>query len=173
MRSPRCALFLLAAVAACATKDARRADTTSPAAATLAGAPAVDAAAVRRAIDAGDSTFSAAALRGDSPALAALYTDDAALMFSDAPIASGHDAIAKRYAAMTSAMKVSAIKLQTQDVTVAGDYAIETGAYDMTSQAKSAKPVHEIGKYVVVWKKQADGSYKIFRDIANTDSPRK
>lgn len=43
----------------------------------------------------------------------------------------------------------------------------------MASQAKNAKPVHEIGKYVVVWKKQPDGTYKIFRDIGNDDSPMK
>jgi ketosteroid isomerase-like protein len=173
MRSTGLALFTLAVVAGCATKEARRTDTTSPATATLAGAPAPDVAAVRHAIDVGDSIFTAAALRGDSTAATSLYADDAVLMWANAPAARGHDAIARSFGAAASTMKVSAMKLQTQDVTLAGDYAIETGAYQMTSQTKTAKPVQEVGKYIVVWKKQPDGSYKIFRDIANTDLPAK
>ena len=34
-----------------------------------------------------------------------------------------------------------------------------------------AKPVTETGKYVVVWKRRADGSYRRFRDIWNADAP--
>jgi ketosteroid isomerase-like protein len=169
MRSTRFALFPLAALAACATKEARRPDTTSPATATLAGAPAPDAATVRRAIEASDSSFSAAALRGDSTGLASHYADDAVLMLANVPAARGHEAIARSFGALVSTMKLSAFKLQTQDVTLAGEYAIETGAYQMTSQMKGAKPIQDIGKYIVVWKKQPDGSYKIFRDIANSD----
>jgi ketosteroid isomerase-like protein len=34
--------------------------------------------------------------------------------------------------------------------------------------------MHDVGKYLVVWRKQPDGSYKIIRDIANSDlSPAK
>jgi uncharacterized protein (TIGR02246 family) len=171
MRSPRYSIVALLALAACTTKEARRPDSAAPATATLAGNPAPDAAAVRQAIEAVNARYDSAAVRGDTAALAATYSDDAILMVSGIPAARGHDAIAKTYAAMGSSMKVSAMKLTTQDVVVAGDYAIETGAYDMSGQptAKGAKPYHDIGKYIVVWKKQADGSYKILRDIANSD----
>ena len=169
---PVIALF---AVAACTTKQARRVDTTSPATATLAGTPSADVAAVRQAIEANDAKFSAAAVQGDSAALAAMYADDAVLMFPNMPAARGREAIGKAFGGMVSAMKVSAVKLETQDVIVAGDYVAETGAFDMTSQAKTkgAKPLHEVGKYLVLWKKQADGSYKILRDIDNDDAPPK
>ena len=33
------------------------------------------------------------------------------------------------------------------------------------------KPVDLTGKYVTVWKKDADGKWKIYRDIFNDDSP--
>jgi len=42
-----------------------------------------------------------------------------------------------------------------------------------TPAAKGAKAMHGVGKYIVVWKKQADGSYKILRDIANSDQAMK
>ena len=172
MRSLRFALVTVAAVAACTTKDARRSDTAAPAAATLAGAPASDA-AVRQAIDSGDARFSAAALKGDTAAIAGLYVDDAIVMMSNVPAARGHDAIAKTFGGMMSAMKLSAFRLQTQDVIVTGDYAVETGTYNLTRQAaaKGAKPHNDVGKYLVLWKKQLDGSYKMVRDIANSDLP--
>ena len=71
----------------------------------------------------------------------------------------------KAFASMTSG------KLTTNSVDVGGDYAIETGNYELTATPKGGKPVTEKGKYITVWKKQADGSWKIYRDIANSDSP--
>jgi uncharacterized protein (TIGR02246 family) len=168
MRSLRFALVALAAVAACTTKDARRSDTAAPAAATLAGTPTADA--VRQTIDSNDARFAVAALKADTAALAGFYTDDAIFMAPNMPASRGHDAIAKSFAGMTSAMKLTAFKLQAQDVIVAGDYAIETGAFDLAATApKATKPQHDVGKYLVLWKKQADGSYRIARDIFNSD----
>ena len=175
MLSRRLAFVAFVALAACTTKQARRPDTTSPATATLAGTPSADVAAVRQAVEANNARFDSAALKGDSAALTTFYADSAVLMFSGTPAARGHDAIAKALGGMTAAMKVSAFKLTTQDLIVTGDYAIETGTYDMTSTAtaKAAKPKHDVGKYIVLWKKQPDGSYKILRDIANSDLPMK
>lgn len=175
MLPTRYSVVALLALAACTTKEARRADSAAPATATLAGSPAPDAAAVRQAIDAANARLDSAIVRNDTATLASFYADDAILMMAETPAARGHDAIAKTFAGMGSALKASSFKLQTQDVIVAGDYAIETGAYDLMGHptAKGAKPVHGVGKYVVVWKKQADGSYKILRDIANSDQPMK
>lgn len=175
MRTHRLALVALAALAACTAQQARRTDTAAPATATLAGTPAGDVTAVKQAIEAQNARFSAAALKGDTATLAATYADDAIVMMSGMPAARGHEAIAKVFAGMGAAMKISEFKLLTQDVIVSGDYAIETGAYEMTEQsnAKGAKPGKDVGKYLVLWKKQADGSYKILRDIANSDQPMK
>src|SRR4051812_1576545 len=175
MRPRRLSVVAVVALAACTAQQARRTDTAAPATATLAGTPTGDVTAARQAIEAQNARFDEAILKGDTAALASTYADDAVLMMSEMPAARGHDAIAKTFAGMGAAMKVSAFKLQTQDVIVSGDYAIETGAYEMTEQptAKGAKPGHGVGKYLVLWKKQADGSYKILRDIANSDQPMK
>lgn len=172
MRSTRYALFALGALAACTTRDARRADTTSPATATLAGAPASDA-AVRQAIDSAYARFSAALTKGDTATLANTYTADAVLMAPDVKAVTGHDAIAKTFAGMLASMHPTGLALHTQDVIVSGDYAIETGSSEMTLQGKGGKAVHDVGKYLTVWKKQPDGSYKIVRDIFNSDGPTK
>jgi hypothetical protein len=47
-----------------------------------------------------------------------------------------------------------------------------TGTYTMsTKQSLNSAPVTEQGKYVEVWKKQADGKWKVVADIFNTDAP--
>ena len=173
MLSPRLSVVALLALAACTTKQARRPDTAAPATATLAGTPAADVAAVRQAIEAQNARFDSAALKGDSATLVSLYADDAIMMMSNVPAARGHEAIAKAFGGMTKTMKMSAFKLTTQDVIVSGDYAIETGSYELTDSAMKGKPKHDVGKYLVLWKKQADGSYKMLRDIANSDQPMK
>jgi ketosteroid isomerase-like protein len=174
MSSPHLSVLCLLFLVACTSRDERRGDSTAPAAATLAGSPAVDVATVRQAIDAQNARFSAALPKGDTATIASLYADSAIVMFSNQPGARGHDAIAKSFAGFVTAVKPSAIALHTQDLIVSGDYAIETGAYELTAPgAKAAQPMRDVGKYVVVWKKQADGSYKLLRDIANSDLPLK
>ena len=50
-----------------------------------------------------------------------------------------------------------------------GDLAMETGTFELTTNDAKGKPVTQKGKYVVVWKKQADGAWKAYRDIFNMD----
>ncbi|HXQ78365.1 MAG TPA: DUF4440 domain-containing protein [Gemmatimonadaceae bacterium] len=173
MRSPRYSIVALLALAACTTKEARRPDSTAPATATLAGSPAPDVAAVRQAIEAAGTRFSAAVLKGDSATLVSFYADDAILMPANMKAARGHDAIAKALSGLIASMHPSSFKLQTQDVIVSGDYAIETGSLEITTHParQGAKPSQDVEKYVAVWKKQADGSYKLLRDISNSDEP--
>lgn len=171
MRSRHTSLFVLALLAACTTREARRADTTSVAAATLAGTPAPDVAAVRQTIEAANAKFSAAFVHGDTAVMIGTYADDALIMPPNGAVISGRDAIAKSIAGEVSAMKLSAFTLNTQDVIVAGDYAIETGSYAMTFAGKSGKPMQDVGKYLTVWKKQSDGGYKLIRDMFSSDKP--
>ena len=49
-----------------------------------------------------------------------------------------------------------------------GDLGFSSGTYEMTF-TDNGKPVHDKGKYVTVWKKQTDGSWKVVRDIFNSD----
>ena len=52
------------------------------------------------------------------------------------------------------------------DVAKSGDIAYTTGSYEATMAGGTEK-----GKYVAVWKKQADGSWKVTDDIFNPDAP--
>lgn len=46
-----------------------------------------------------------------------------------------------------------------------------TGTYEMTMNDDAGKPIKVQGKYVTVWKKQADGSFKVVADVFNPNGP--
>lgn len=53
----------------------------------------------------------------------------------------------------------------------AGDIAYVYGKYSMTMTPEGEEPVQGIGKYIEVWKRQPDGSWKVALDIFNSDLP--
>ncbi len=55
------------------------------------------------------------------------------------------------------------------EVAKSGDIAYDVGTFELRFNDASGKPTTEIGKYVVVWKKQADKQWKVVADIFNTD----
>ena len=164
--TPLCAAVALLA-AACAPKG----ETPVKDSAATAAPPVVDVAAVRQAIEQANAKFVEAITRGDSTGIVANYADDAVLMFPGEPAWRGRGEIGANGAKLIQSAKFSDMKTNTASVDVAGDYAIETGSFEWTVTAKGGKPMHDKGKYVTVWKKQADGSWKIYRDINNSDGP--
>ena len=163
--SPLLGLSLTLAGCAAETDEAR---TEAERPGTIA-APAADPAAVRRIIDSTNVLLADAIHKEDAAAHSAMYTSDAIVMMQNTPAAKGSDAIRQHIAGMYGAVDVKDAKFTTEDLEVIGDVAIETGSYSMTVTPTGAKPMQDKGKYLTVWKRQADGSWKIHRDISNTD----
>jgi uncharacterized protein (TIGR02246 family) len=127
-----------------------------------------DTAADIQAINAGRDEFAAAFNSNNAAAVAAGYTDDAVLMFPDQPAIEGKQAI---QAALEDYFKQNAAKithtpLETQ---VAGDWAYERGNITETVTPKSGKTVEKSLKYLVILKRQADGSWKVHLDMDNSN----
>jgi uncharacterized protein (TIGR02246 family) len=166
-------------VAGCSKPDgAAGGATAAGAAGAAAGAPSnrspsADAGEVRRAIEAANARYTDAATRGDVAGLTANYAPDALVMNPGAPALRGREAVEKGFAGLASQLGVDAMRLHTEDVLVGGDLAVETGTYAETFRPKAAgaKPFSDAGKYVSVWRRQTDGSWKIVRDIYNSDAP--
>jgi ketosteroid isomerase-like protein len=56
------------------------------------------------------------------------------------------------------------------DRQIAGDFVIERARYEATIRPKDGSAaVHEAGKHVVVYRRQADSSWKVFWEIWNSD----
>ena len=164
-------LLGLAALAACA-KAADDTRTEAESRGTLA-TPAPDPAAVRRAIDSTNAILIDALTKEDAAAQSALYAPDGMVMMSGMPAWKGKAGIEQNAKEMFAAVDVKDFKFTTDDVAVSGDLAVETGTYTMTITPKGGKAIPDTGKYITVWKRQADGTWKIYRDISNSDGEKK
>lgn len=57
------------------------------------------------------------------------------------------------------------------EVARAGDLAFAFGTSKATFEGPNGKPATEVGKWVMVWKKQQNGAWRAIVEISNTDSP--
>jgi uncharacterized protein (TIGR02246 family) len=121
----------------------------------------------RAAIEAANAKFSEAFARGDAKALAAMYTPDAIAFPPDSEMIRGNEAIGNFWKT-TRDSGVQSATLTTVDVGRSGDVAYEVGKVSLTIQPVGKEPTTAVAKYVVVWKRQSDGSWKLHRDIWNS-----
>jgi ketosteroid isomerase-like protein len=97
------------------------------------------------------------------------YAEDAKVLPPNMPAVEGRQAI-KAMAAQSPPFKE--FKLDIVSLEGRGDLAYEYGTYTLAAAPPgSAAPVTDRGKYVAVWKKHADGTWKMIRDIYNSDLP--
>jgi len=107
--------------------------------------------------------------RGDAAAIAAFYTDDAVVMPPNSQMIKGRKAIEEFWKGAMG-MGVRSIQLDTLDVQSGTDLAYEIGNATMIIQPQGGKAATDTVKYVVVWKRQPDGSWKLAADIWNSIS---
>jgi len=62
--------------------------------------------------------------------------------------------------------------LDVAEVTIAGDWAFERGAYTIQLTPKpGGGSMDDTGKYITVYQRQTEGGWAIARDIWNSDTP--
>ena len=117
------------------------------------------------------SAWSQAADAKDLNKCVSFYTDDASLLPSAAPIATGKDQIRAVWSQFISNPDLSFSWRPTKiEVARSADLAFEIGTFDLTIADQTGKSSASRGKYVIVWKKQANGEWKAVADIFNTDN---
>ena len=109
----------------------------------------------------------------DVEKVAGHYADDGTSMIPEMTIMKGKDAIRaglkEEFADPNSTLDFHPDKVE---VAKSGDLAYSQGMYTYTStDPKTKKRVIEHGGYVEVYKKQADGSWKVAEDIATQQAP--
>ncbi|HVG34843.1 MAG TPA: nuclear transport factor 2 family protein [Pyrinomonadaceae bacterium] len=159
-----CCLLLTLMLEVSARSQENKTETSSKPAA--AAAPATDALAeVRRAIDKGNAQWIEGWAKKDPAMIAALFTEDGSLLSRGGRIIKGPAQIMERQrAAMQSVSGDVKVTVTTVDLWLEGETAYETGKYSYKYQEKG-QPVTEEGRYVTIWKRQKDGSWKLFMDM--------
>ncbi len=120
---------------------------------------------IARQIRALDTEFMKHARAKDAAALTeAFYAEDAQMLAPGTPLIRGKAAIRDFW---TAFMQVTGpeVTIETQHVEASGELAYGVGRYD--GEIAGAR---QQGKYVVVFRRQADGGYKAIADIFNADA---
>jgi ketosteroid isomerase-like protein len=117
-----------------------------------------------------DAQWSAAAGAKDFEKIVSFYSDDAVVMPPNAPRATTKEAIRTTWKDLLTDASIS-WKTKEVEVAQSGDLAFSSGTYEVTLNDPTGTPVKDRGKYLEVWKKQADGTWKCVMDMWNSDLP--
>jgi uncharacterized protein (TIGR02246 family) len=124
----------------------------------------------RAGIETLNQEFGKAFSNQDARAVVGFYAQDAKLLAPGAPLIDGQAGI-EAFLQQMFASGARGLELNTLDVLEADDLAVEVGRYTMTIQPPGGDVMRDVGKYVAVWRRQADGGLKLVVDTFNSDSP--
>jgi ketosteroid isomerase-like protein len=107
--------------------------------------------------------------RGAVEAFYQYLTDDALQLPNNAEPVMGRDIIRE---SMQKAPEVLLTwKPQKAEVARSGDLGYTWGTYEVKSQGPNGEEIIRYGKYLNIWKKQADGKWKVSVDMGNSSPP--
>jgi uncharacterized protein (TIGR02246 family) len=109
----------------------------------------------------------------DADKFASYLAEDACGLYPGAGILNGKAAIKAAFAPYFADPNFSLTFESTRAMaSKGGDMVYSQGTYTMTlTNPKTKKPMTGKGKYLTVYTKQADGSWKVVADTYNSDSP--
>jgi len=129
----------------------------------------VAAGTVREEIERIGKEFGDAFNRGDAAGLAALYAEDGMVLPPGGPAMQGRQAIEGFWRGAREA-GVQEVHLTTEEVESRDDLAYEVGSATLRIQPSEGAAIADTVKFVVVWKRAADGAWQLYRDIWNSNS---
>jgi ketosteroid isomerase-like protein len=110
--------------------------------------------------------------RGDAAAVSILYTKDAILMPPNFEAIRGREGT-QRFWEGAIKMGVRNAILKTEEIHKKGARVEEIGSYTLKIHPEGQDPFEDRGKYVVLWKQDAGGDWRLHRDIWNSSLPLK
>jgi len=131
---------------------------------------ASDMAAMETAMTAMRASWAEAYDAGDAAAVAELYATDAVYMLPYGDAVRGRAAIEQRLGETMAEMANRHVEITGNVEGMSGDLAYGTGGFTMSAEVMG-EPYQDEGKFLVVMKRQADGSWKIQAHIWNTNLP--
>jgi uncharacterized protein (TIGR02246 family) len=124
---------------------------------------------VRQAIEQVNSQIEAAFKAGDAATIASHYTDTAKMLPPDATEVAGREAIQDFWQAWLDE-GLKDLSLEASEVEASGDLAYEIGSFSLQVPAENDTMMPATGNYLVVWRRGADGNWRLQVDTWN-DAP--
>lgn len=110
--------------------------------------------------------FSSSYVKGDYQAMANMYTTDAVLMSPGQDMIYGREAIYQFWSKDTAYHQVFHRSVADK-IEVIGDIAIDNGYWYSKADYNGVKRPLSSGKYLIIWKKDGAGHWKMYHDIWN------
>lgn len=119
-------------------------------------------------------TYSAANVAGDTASYMALCDENIVKMGPNRPALFGKAALEEGKRKGHQKWNYESQDIKIEETQVFGDWGFARGTYTGTLTAKDGgKTINVDGKYLTIFKRQADGSWKIARDCYNSNVPPK
>ncbi len=125
---------------------------------------------VRAIIKKGGEAWMAAFNAGDAAGIAALYSETAMLLPPDATQIRGRQAVQDTFQAWIDG-GLKDIVLETVEVEASGDLAYLIGLFSVKAPADNDQMITATGTYLEIWKREADGVWRLHRDTWNDTPP--
>ncbi len=131
-----------------------------------------DIEAERTALRQADADWAKTVAEKNADAFTGYFTADGVVMAPNLPAVSGTDAI-HAWVSANMALPGFAVTWEatSAEVAASGDIGYTLGNFTFQMSMPDGSPLNDHGKYATIWKKQADGTWKIAADIFNSEIP--
>jgi uncharacterized protein (TIGR02246 family) len=104
--------------------------------------------------------------------VAGLYAVDSLVLYPNQPAVVGRGAILAYFKAFFTEFAPETFELTSAEIEIAGSWAFDRGTYRWRAVARAGgEAIADDGKYLVILQRQTDGSWKVARDMDNSDRP--
>ena len=144
----------------------RHGDSSSPEQSSLATQPdSVAVVAARAGLAAGNAEYIRAFGAGDAAGVAAVYAPNGSRMAPKGAVLTGRAAIRDDVARFIGSVGPVLVTIDSRELWLVGDMAYESGNWSYTFTPPGKPQRHLAGRFVTSWKRQPDGSWRIYADI--------
>ncbi len=99
------------------------------------------------------------------------YAEDTVWMPEGAPAIIGKEGARRRLESVLAGEGLSVEIETTEQVVMSPDWVLHRGTFQVVDSSDGDDRIGEVGSYLVVWSKGADGDWTIRYEISNSDSP--
>jgi len=126
----------------------------------------------RAGIDSGHHAFLAAMKANDANALVSLLTTDVEFLPPNDSSHAGKEGVRSWFNGIVAQFKTTDVGVNERNVIVGGDWGIERANFNWTlTPVAGGSEITNKGKFIAIWHKEADGTWKTKYNIWNSSIP--